>query len=147
MARAKQPSPGGEGRSRAPENRPAKSPRGAAGPSAAEAAARSDSRIRRIMAGVISAACLTTAAVGYLLWLDDPPGWAAMAFRCGVVFSSLWLAWPQIDRLPRWAAWVTVGVAIAAVFLVRRPHYLILVIVALLAALWLRPKARGTMRG
>lgn len=105
-----------------------------------------DSRLRRFAAGGISAALLIASAVGYLAWYDAPPAWAAITFRTGVVIAALWLAWPQIHRLPRWAGLVTVVTVIAAIAFARRPLLALLAIAVILLAVWLWPKSRKGAR-
>lgn len=59
--------------------------------------------------------------------------------RTFVIMALLWLAWPELEALPRWMLYV---VPICAIVCAWRPQYLLVVLPLTLFYLWLRPPAR-----
>jgi hypothetical protein len=59
--------------------------------------------VRRHLLGLIALASLVLAAVTIVFSSLSPYQAAAgMALRIGIVLGVLWLAWPDLHRLPRW---------------------------------------------
>jgi hypothetical protein len=91
----------------------------------------------------ITAAVLLSAAAVFAFW--QPSGWeghqpmlSGACLRVGLVLGALWLAHPQLSRLPSWM--FGVGAALAVVVALRPK--LILLAVPLVVVLWLvKPRA------
>ena len=65
--------------------------------------------------------------------------WPAGAIRIGAAFGALWLAHPQLDRLPR-ILWI--GIVVLAVVVARWKYLLPTVAVILVLLAVLRPRRR-----
>lgn len=70
----------------------------------------------------------------------EAAAWASGSRRVGLVLAVLWLALPDLQRLPPWYAGVTVAVLIV---LVRFPRFLIGAIIVGIMLLLLRPRVRA----
>ena len=90
----------------------------------------------------ILASILLTGGV-YLSLVDHDDGFTAglhaACWRVGGLLVAIWIAHPQLVRLPAWI--YAVGCA-AAVAIAVRPRLAIIVVPLVLAALWLRPRGR-----
>ena len=62
--------------------------------------------MRRHLLGLIALASLALAAVLCYSPLATYQAAGAMGLRVGLVLGVLWLAWPDLHRLPRWAWYV-----------------------------------------
>lgn len=106
---------------------------------------------RRPLLGFAAGGLLLFGAI--LAWLPAGPNTASRevlqgsCFKAGIVLVLLWLAMPQIDRLPHWAVFGTTG---ALLLLAVRPQALLVLVrlaifcAPLLFLAWLfRPKRRG----
>jgi hypothetical protein len=108
--------------------------------------------MRRHVVGILAIAFLAAAGVllASPLFLAEPlvegDLWSGMTLRLGIVLGALWLAWPQLARLPAWLALVVLGVTAAAVFLARQKMTLLVVAAALLVAALIRPRPRHETR-
>lgn len=72
--------------------------------------------MRRHLLGLIALACLVLAAV--VVWCPSLKSYqvaGAMGLRIGSVLAVLWLAWPDLHRLPSWA-WYVLPIALLALF-------------------------------
>ena len=97
--------------------------------------------MRRHLAGLIS---LTLLLVGGFLYFW-PPEWensaplAASCIRIGAVLAAIWLAYPELNRLPGWLAPVCTATAIAIAV---RPRLAIFIIPLAIVLLILRPRKK-----
>ena len=66
-------------------------------------------------------------------------GWLAACWRIGVVMCLLWLAHPQLERLPGWIAVPIIGSLLLAAW---RPKLLLVGLVIFFAMAILRPRKR-----
>jgi hypothetical protein len=96
--------------------------------------------MHRPTVGILALALLAGAAAIYL-GLPGDEWYAAMAgmFRMGLVLAALWLAEPQLRRLPGWAIF---GVVAVMVVLALRPRLFLLAVIVLIVAAILRPRQR-----
>lgn len=66
-------------------------------------------------------------------------GWqplAAACLRVGLLMGALWLAWPQLNRLP---SWLLGALCALLIVLALRPRFFVLAIVIALAVAIMRP--------
>jgi hypothetical protein len=75
--------------------------------------------VRRKLLGLIALGFFAMAAIACLY----PPlatyqGAGLMGLRIGMVLGVLWLAWPDLDRLPRWL-WFAVPIGIVVIVYAR----------------------------
>jgi hypothetical protein len=99
--------------------------------------------MRRHVVGILAIGFLAAAAA-LLIWpVVDATFWLGVALRLGIVLGAMWLAWPQLARLPAWLAAVVLVVAAAAVLLARHKLTLLVVTAALLIAAVVRPRTRS----
>ena len=75
--------------------------------------------VRRHILGLIALALLGLGTITSLIpSLADYQVLALGGLRVGIVLGVLWLAWPDLDRLPRWA-WIALAVGLVAVIYAR----------------------------
>ncbi len=75
--------------------------------------------MRRHILGLIALALLGLATIVCLLPpLADYQVLALGGLRVGIVLGVLWLAWPDLNRLPRWA-WFALPIGLIAVIYAR----------------------------
>lgn len=101
--------------------------------------------MHRPTVGVIALVLLGLAVV---LTFSSSSGHGAVQFgaacaRIGAIMATLWLALPELQRLPRWAV---PAVLVALVVVLRFPKLLPVVLIALLAVAILRPRSRAAAR-
>ena len=90
---------------------------------------------------------LDGAAAALAVWpVTQNEFWLGTSLRLGIVLAALWLAWPQVTRLPAWLGLAVLGIALGAVFLARRWPVLLAVAGALLLAALIRPRPRPHQR-
>ncbi len=100
---------------------------------------------RRLILGLISIALLATGAILYFIQpasqgLDV---FGAACVRVGVAMSALWLAYPDLQRIPVWMSGaLLVVVAIVAVNPKLFSRLIVVVLVVYLAFWMLRPRVR-----
>lgn len=100
--------------------------------------------LRKLIVGIISLACLVTAA-GLLLFTADGLGnpATAVAMRLGLILGALWLALPSTGDSIAWARAIPIGVVVA-VACVRGGRVLIyaipIAIVVGIVAAFIRPR-------
>lgn len=95
--------------------------------------------MRRNALGVIA---LSLVCVGIYYWIW-PPGSSELEFlhgsciKSGTVLIALWLAYPQLERLP---TWLFIPCLVVPVIIAIRPR-LALILIPILAVLWIiRPR-------
>ena len=90
--------------------------------------------------GVIALVLLATALVLALWPFSDSSTqqFESACWRIGAVMAALWLAHPQLKRLPRWAL---PALLVLILVIARWPRMLALAIAILLAFAFLRPRA------
>jgi len=105
----------------------------------AKGAAADHNRVmHRPTIGVIAIVLL---AAGFLLRDPSQATLSAACLRVGMVMGLLWLAHPQLERLPLWATVVGVVLALA---ILRWPK-LVVIVLPLALVLWLlKPRAQRT---
>ncbi len=88
--------------------------------------------MRRNLLGLIALASLSLAAIllGYQP-LAAYEATATLALRAGLILGVVWLAWPDLDRLPRWV-WYALPIGILG--LIYAKGALFVLIPALVAA-------------
>ncbi len=97
--------------------------------------------MHRPTVGIIAVVLLVSAAALWA-WPIDWDGNKALLGACvriGTVMAAIWLAHPQLVRLPSWAPEVVVVVAIVVAL---RPKLIVVALPLLLLLLWLRPRNR-----
>ncbi len=85
-------------------------------------------------------AALALAAAAGVLWVTSPGGGheaSSVLIRVAVVLGALWLALPELSRVPKVGLW---GVLLAVVVLALQPRLFLLAIGALAAVAFLRPR-------
>lgn len=95
--------------------------------------------MRRPMIGIIALVLLTAAVVLAVRPLDWGGHQALLAacVRVGAVMTALWLAYPQVSRLPKW---IVPTVLIAAIVVAIRPKLIVIAVPLLVALVVLRPR-------
>lgn len=91
----------------------------------------------------ILALLLLAAGIGLSLYPDggaEIVTWASGCRRVGLVLAVLWLALPDLQRLPVWYAVAAVGVLIV---LARFPRYFLGAVIVAVLVLLLRPRMRA----
>ncbi len=75
--------------------------------------------MRRHLLGLIALGSLAWAAIIYCCPPLAPYQAAgSMGLRLGLVFGAVWLAWPDLHRLPRWA-WYVLPIGLVALIYLR----------------------------
>lgn len=98
------------------------------------------------MIGIAAIALLAISAALFLFSDADAldSGWqqlTAACLRVGLTMGALWLAWPQLERLP---SWLIVGVFTGLVLLALRPKLFPVALVIAIGVSILRPRRRPT---
>jgi hypothetical protein len=97
--------------------------------------------MRRISVGII--AILLFVGAGYFHAYPPEGGfWTqleAACWRVGALMAVIWLAYPEVARLPRWLLGM---VPILGVILALRPKYLLLAVPIVIAMAILKPRVR-----
>ena len=80
--------------------------------------------------------------VGSIIWLgwrheENAQQWIGACWRVGFAMAALWLALPDLRRLP---TWILVPLLIVAVLIARQPRIMLLAFVAMVLYAWLRPR-------
>jgi hypothetical protein len=126
----------------------ARSPRPASNQSTANAHAVGDPRWR-----IGAIALLLLSSAGYLAWQEffskqpdnQPDQWLGAFVRVGIIMGAVWLAWPDLRRLPPWLLGLTmVLLPITCIVVARWPRYLPWFVAAGVVMYILRP--RGNRR-
>lgn len=98
-------------------------------------------RIRHHLIGVIALVLLATGVAVW--WHPLPWPWyeslKAACFRLGPFLAVLWLAYPQVKKLPPWLVW-TVPLLVA--LLVLRPRWFLLALPVVVLLAILQPRRR-----
>lgn len=86
----------------------------------------------------LAAAIVMTLAI--VLWWSRPyDATAAIVFlRAGIVLGSIWLAWPDLVRIPRW---MSIGGVISMFVIARFPMLAAVLLPALAVARWVFKKS------
>lgn len=96
--------------------------------------------MRRHAVGIIALVLLTSA---FALWLWQSDGDYDMLLgalvRVGMVMGALWLAWPDVQRLP---AWTFAAVPILLLVIAVKPKWFLFLLPILIALAVLRPRRR-----
>ena len=87
--------------------------------------------------GLIAIVLLVAGSVALAIGAESMQAFAAASIRVGVVMSLVWLAMPQLERLPRW---LPIAVVALAVVLAIRPRLFPLGLVVVLLLWFLRPR-------
>jgi hypothetical protein len=98
-------------------------------------------RVHRPTIGVV-AVLLLAAGIALALWSSssDAQLWTSAFLRIGTIMGLLWLAWPQIGRIPWWIMLVGLGVLFLALVLARQPpRVIVMAILAAIVVMRLRP--------
>lgn len=97
--------------------------------------------MRRHAIGVI-ALILLLGAVGLWIWPLDNASWHEMlkaaCWRLGPCMAVLWLAYPQVNRLP---AWLLGAIPLLLVILAAKPKWLLIAIPIIIALAILKPRS------
>ena len=79
------------------------------------------------------------AALSFVGSGDDAQAWGAGLLRVSLALGALWLALPELKRLP---VWVLVSVAVLLVVLARFPKQFFVAVIVAVAFAILRPRIR-----
>jgi hypothetical protein len=91
--------------------------------------------MRRHLAGLMALVLLGIAVVVCMYApLEGYRAGALVGMRVGIVLGVLWLAWPDLDRLPRWAWFVLPAGLIALIYVKGVVVYALPVLIAATAA-------------
>jgi hypothetical protein len=100
--------------------------------------------MHRPTVGVLAIVVLLLGAILSLVGVgDEAQAWGAGLVRVGLALGALWLALPELKRLPRW---VLVAAAVLLVVLARFPKQFFVAIVVAVAFAILRPRVRAAQR-
>jgi hypothetical protein len=98
----------------------------------------------------IGISALLLLAIGAALevwWSSDAmQPWIAACIRVGSVLAVLWLAYPQVSRVPAWLIAVGIGLVFVALAFARKPQVLILATIVLFVVMRLRAFAPAVDR-
>ena len=97
--------------------------------------------MRRILVGII-AIVLFVGAIYFHAYPPEGAFWTQLESACwrvGALMSVIWLAYPEVTRLP---AWLLGTVPVLTVVLALRPKYLLIVLPIVIALAILKPKVR-----
>jgi hypothetical protein len=93
--------------------------------------------------GIIAIVLLTAAAILAIVQPENE-ALAPGCLRIGLVMGALWLAQPQLARLP---GWLMAGAVIVILVTALRPKLFLVAIVVLVAVAILRPRRTSAKRG
>lgn len=96
----------------------------------------------RTKIGIIAAICLLVSAGFYVVGDEAAirvPEMQGALFKVGLVMAAIWLAYPNLKRLPGWLA---VGCCVGAILIAIHRRLALLVIPLLIVAWLLRPRNR-----
>lgn len=98
--------------------------------------------MHRPTVGILSLILLAVGTVVWLGWRDveQAQQWIGACWRVGFALGALWLALPDLSRLP---TWILVPILAVAVLVARQPRIMLIVIVAMVLYAWLRPRLAG----
>lgn len=102
--------------------------------------------MRHHAAGIIALLLLLGSGLLFLLhpeW-DQTQAFASSALRIGLVLGAIWLAYPELVRLPKWLIPLLIGVAVTIAF---RPRSALFLVPIVLVVLVLRPRKKGPSVG
>jgi len=97
--------------------------------------------MRRIAIGII-AIVLFVGAAYFHAYPAEGAFWTqleAACWRVGALMAVIWLAYPEVARLP---GWLLGTVPILGIFLALRPKYLLIAVPIVIAMAILKPRAR-----
>lgn len=95
--------------------------------------------------GAVALLCL--ALGGVVLWAgqgdatQSSSGWGGALLRVGLMLGALWLALPEVQRIPNWLYGV---ILCGGIVLALRPRYFLLAVGMALALALLRPRLGGS---
>ena len=95
--------------------------------------------MHRPTVGIIAVVLLASAAALWV-WPLDWDGYDALLGACvriGAVMAAIWLAHPQLVKLP---LWLPEAVVVVAIVVALRPKLIIVALPLILLLLWLRPR-------
>jgi len=101
----------------------------------------------RTKIGVIAVACLLIAAGFYVAGSEATirvPEMQGALFKVGLVMAAIWLAYPNLKRLP---AWLAVSGCVGAILIAVHRRLALFVIPLLILAWFLRPRNRPLAQG
>jgi hypothetical protein len=91
----------------------------------------------------IAALVLLAAGLGLTFWprsADANQSWPEACLKTGIVLSVVWLAYPQIARIPTWILFAALAAVAAVMFLVRKPSLLLLAVAVIFIVSRLLPQ-------
>lgn len=102
--------------------------------------------MHRPSVGILALVLLTT---GTALWTfgdntDTTSAWVAACWRIGLALAALWLALPDMKRVP---IWLLAGLLFGALVVARNPRIMLIAVGAALAFAVLRPVVLKAMSG
>jgi hypothetical protein len=92
----------------------------------------------------IVALLLLAASLGIYVWQPDEEtyaAWMSAFLRVGLVMGALWLAHPQLAKLPRWFLAAALGVVVVGLLIARNARLLVIALVVLVVVARLRPRS------
>ena len=105
--------------------------------------------MQRTALGIIALVLLACGVAGEI-FLDHASQWHAtteIGIRTGILLSVIWLALPDVLKLPWWAGFAVLGGTVAAWYLAGRFKFILpLALGAFLMLLLLRPRSRSKNR-
>ena len=98
---------------------------------------------RRAALGIIAFGFLSIGAAGEWLVADGPAhATAGVLFRAGTLLAVLWIAWPDLKKLPVWLMLSLLGGVVAVSYLGSRKIVIPFVLGAIVMLALLRPRRR-----
>lgn len=75
--------------------------------------------MQRIALGLIALICLVVggALYGFYYEHDSFIGFGGLLLRLGMLFALIWLAWPDLAKIPFWLVGAVLGISVALVWL------------------------------
>jgi hypothetical protein len=98
--------------------------------------------MRHLATGIIALLLLVGSGLLFLLrpeW-DESLAFASSSLRIGLVLGAIWLAYPELIRLPKWLIPLLIGAAVTVAF---RPKSALFLVPIVLVVLILRPKRKA----
>jgi len=100
--------------------------------------------MHRPTVGILALGLLALGALlSFLTSGAESQAWAAGLLRVGIAAAALWLALPELKRLPRW---ILISAAVLLLVLARWPRQFFVAVIVVVAFALLRPRVKTNRR-